>query len=109
MIYPFLLSKIMIGDGDEHIFFNGDEFAVDIEITKQDGTVIKTKGIEERADWSENISSRSSHDGEFAQVTVATTAVDGVKEGDECTYLGITYVIVDDIPDGFQTTFTLSE
>lgn len=99
----------MIGDGDEYIFFNNDEFSISVTITTQGGTSILTRGIEERANWSENVSSRSGHDGEFDQITVPTADVIGVKEGDECTFGGNTYVILDDIPDGFQTTFTLAE
>lgn len=101
---------------DPNVFFDLDGFAVEVTLSKADASkVVETKGIPEDAAMEENNTGRASSRSFMPQITVPTEAAKGFTEGDLVKYTPQgeteerTFVILDELPDGLQTTFTLEE
>ena len=101
---------------DPNVFFDLDGFAVGVTLVKADESVTTvTKGIPEDAAMEENNTGRASSRSFMPQITVPTVDARGFTEGDLVKYTPQgeteekTFTILDDLPDGLQTTFTLEE
>jgi len=94
---------------DPSVFFDLDGFAVEVLLSKADASlVVETAGIPEAAVMEES-SSRAGRRAFHPQITVPTEIAKDFGEGDLANYGGQVYEILDDLPDGTQTTFTLEE
>ena len=105
----------MIGD-DTDPFFDLDGFAVEVTLSKADGSgVVLTKGIDEEAALEEELARRASHSSFQPQITVPAKDALGFGEDDLVRFIptGETiekeFVILDNYSDGYQTTLTLEE
>jgi len=94
---------------DPSVFFNLGGFAVEVLLSKADASlVVETTGIPENAVMEES-SSRADRRAFHPQITVPTADAQNFGEGDRVNYGEQDYEILDDLPDGTQTTFTLEE
>lgn len=105
----------MVGS-DPSPFFDLNGFAVEVTLSKEDAsTVIITAGIAEDAVMEDEGTGRASNRSFMPQITVPTKDAIGFGEGDLAKFIPTgeievkTFIILDELPDGTQTTFTLEE
>jgi hypothetical protein len=101
---------------DPAVFFDLDGFAVEVTLSMADDSgAVVTQGISEDGATEDSGTGRSSNPSFFPQITVPTAFAKTFGEGDQARFIpsgettATTFIILDSLPDGLQTTLTLEE